>query len=386
MRAAGRVPLAWLNLTHDLGRSVWSLLGVAFAVFLMFVQTGFDNGIYDSLALLVTRLHADLFVVNRARFDVTPARPFPRDRLQQARGIDGVAAAYPVYVRPDGQWRTSVDGQPYEVRVVAYDPDQPVWADPAVNLLSRRLRKPETCLVDSLSHGPHGALRGGEWGELQGHRVQVVGSLALGTDLVYSGTLFLSLANYEAYLSRAGRTAPRIDQVELGLVQLEPGADREEIARRLRAHLPDDVDVYAKDEMVDRIRVFWQRNQPIGQLFLIGTVIGFLIGVMVCYQVLFTEILDQLPQYATLRAIGYGDRFLLATVLRQSLYLGGGAYAVGALGAALAQQLLRRITGFEMALTPGQALLVLALTLAMCALAGRIAVRAALEADPAEVF
>jgi putative ABC transport system permease protein len=384
--SGGRVPLAWLNLTHDPRRSVWALLGVAFAVFLMFVQTGFDNGIYDSLTLLVNRLDGDLYIINSARMDVTPARPFPRTRLWQARGVAGVAATYPIYLRHDGRWRTLADGQPYEVRVVAYDPDDPVWTDPLANSLSRQLRRPETCIVDSLSNGPHGALGPGQWGELQGRRAQVIGSIALGTNLVYSGTVFLSTASYVTYMSRQGRLAADLDQVELGLVKLRPGAPREETAQALRAHLPDDVEVLDKEAMAGRIRGFWLRNQPIGQLFLVGTVMGFLIGVMICYQVLFTEIHDQLPQYATLKAIGYDDRFLVRSVLRQSLLLGAGAFAIGAAGAVLAQQLLRRITGFEMALTPGQALVLLVLTLAMCALAGRIAVREALRADPAEVF
>src|SRR5262249_11918794 len=87
-------PLAWRNFSHNRTRLIGSLAGMTFAVGLMFVEMGFLNGMYDNPTRFVDRLNADLLIVHADKEAVIPVQPFPRRRLEQARGQPGVAAAY----------------------------------------------------------------------------------------------------------------------------------------------------------------------------------------------------------------------------------------------------------------------------------------------------
>jgi putative ABC transport system permease protein len=381
-----RVPLAWCILTHDRRRFAWSVAGVALGVFLMFVELGFLNGAYDSTTILLDALDADLILVNRLKEDMFPMEPFPRARLAQAAAVEGVAGAYPVYVFLDARWKNERDGAEHPVRVVAFEPDDPIWRRPDLRAQAALLRKPETCLLDAASRDYYGEIRAGARGELRGRRMHVVGTFSLGPDLVVDGTLVTGLDAYRSVLRDPGGGGPGAGQVELGVIRLAPDADPRRAGDALRAALPGDVAVLGREELIRRVHAYWRRNQPVGAVFAAGMAVGFGIGVMICYQVLFTEIADQRPQYATLKAIGHRDRFLVATVFRQGIYLALLAFAAGLVASALAYAALARLTGLQMWMTPPRVALVFALTVAMCALSAAIAVRRVVRSDPAEVF
>jgi putative ABC transport system permease protein len=114
--------------------------------------------------------------------------------------------------------------------------------------------------------------------------------------------------------------------------------------------------------------------------------VGFLVGIIICYQILYTIVGNYLPQFATLKAMGYSDRYLMGVVMQQgiSLALLGFLPAIG-----LAQflfEVVGRQTGLLMYLTPLRIAFILVLTVSMCVVSGTIAVRRILTADPAEVF
>src|SRR5262249_61657530 len=52
------------------------------------------------------------------------------------------------------------------------------------------------------------------------------------------------------------------------------------------------------------------KSRPINFIFTLGAAVGFLVGFAIVYQVLFTDVNNHLPQYATLKAIGYSDGYL----------------------------------------------------------------------------
>jgi putative ABC transport system permease protein len=134
------------------------------------------------------------------------------------------------------------------------------------------------------------------------------------------------------------------------------------------------------------VHAFWARNQSVGRVFGIGLAVGFLIGLMICYQVLFTDVIDQLPQFATLKAVGYDNAFLLRLAVDRGFFLGALALAAGLPIGAASYRLLERLTGLAFFLTPQRAALVAAASLLMCVAASVLATRKATGADPAEVF
>ena len=55
---------------------------------------------------------------------------------------------------------------------------------------------------------------------------------------------------------------------------------------------------------------YWTTRTGTGLIFGSGLVVSFIVGIMVLYQTLATQITRQLPQFATLKAIGYTNRYL----------------------------------------------------------------------------
>ena len=166
----------------------------------------------------------------------------------------------------------------------------------------------------------------------------------------------------------------------------DTGADPQEVKRRLAARLPDDVAVYTKAEMIERERNFWSHSTPIGYIFLLGTVIGFLVGMVICYQIINADIADHMPEFATLKAMGYRNRYFVGFVLMESVYLSLLSFVPGMLVSLGLYEALARSTGLLMILNVPRAASVLLLTLAMCVASGCLAMRKVLAADPAELF
>ena len=382
-----RVPLAWASLIHNRRRLVASLTGILGAALLMFVQIGFFNAMLDSQVALIRQLAADLVIANRLKATLIMNVPFPRRRVFQALAVDGVAGASPVSIELTASaWKNPLNGRTRNIRVLAFDPEHPFLATPEVERGRAALRRTDSALFDTASRREFGAIRPGARVELAGRAVDVVGLFRLGTDLSTEGTVLMSEANFARVFPARASAAGELESAELGLIGLAPGADPRAVQRALRAALPGDVAVYTREEFAAREMAWWQDNAPIGFVFGLGAAMGFAIGVVICYQVLFTEVTDHLPQFATLKAIGYTNRYLLGVVVRQAVWLS----ALGFLPAlAIAHVLygwLAAATGLQLSLTPGRVALVLLLTVAMSVLAGLIAVRRALAADPAEVF
>jgi putative ABC transport system permease protein len=381
------LPLAWLELTHDRRHLLTSVAGITFAVVLMYMQVGFLNGFYDSQVQLVRSLNGTLIITSKRKQVMLHNEPFPRKRIAQARAVAGVEAAYAVYVEQRvSVWKNLRDRRSRPIRVLAFDPDEPVFVLPEVREQAPLLRLPDTVLFDEASKAVYGPREVGVETELARRSVRVVGTFRLGTDFISDGNVIMSDTNFAKYFPDRHAPETTRDRVELGVVRVDPSADPGEVLQRLRRALPEDVVVLPKEEFSQREKEYWRHHTPLDFVFGLGSVLGFVVGVIICYQILFTDVLDHLPQFATLKAIGYPNRFLVKVVVQEALWLAVLGFIPG-LGLSYGlYQLLAAWTGLPMALTPGRIGLVLLLTVAMCLVAGLLAVRRALRADPAEVF
>jgi len=380
-------PLAWRNFSYSRTRLVGSLAGMTFAVILMFVEMGFLNGLFDNHTRFVDWLNADLLIVNADKEAVIPLQPFPRRRLEQVRGQPGVAAAYGLRLEEMHSFlKNDRDGSQWPMLIIGFDPTEPVFLIPEVQAASSQLTVRDTLLVDSEAKDFYGERLPGREAEVSGRRVRIVGTFPMGPDFRVDGTAMVSDRTFLDLFpdARTGEAVP--ERIEFGLVKLAPGASLRETRRALESVLPEDVRVLTKPEFADRIRVYWGASKPVGYVFGTGMVVGFLIGVTICYQILYTGILDHLPQYATIKAIGYDDAYLVRLVVEEALYLAVGGFAGGLLLTIVIYALLQAFTSVPMHLSFLRLAVVFVLTLVMCVASGLIAVRKAIEADPAEVF
>lgn len=381
-----RTFLGWLQLRHDRGRLVVALAGIAFADVLIFTQLGFRAALYDSNTRLNRVLRNDLVLLSPRAQNLQNLATFPRRRLLQARDVPGVADAQGVYLSTL-TWRNPQSRRNATVQVLGFDPDAVVLDLPGVQARQPLLKLPDTVLFDRGARGPYGAVISridrGETvtAEVDRRTLTLAGTFRLGASFGADATL---LASDQTFL----RLFPRRDpgSVSLGLLTLAPGADAEAVALRLRRHLPPDVTVLTAAGYVAFEQAYWQRASPIGVIFGLGTAMAFVVGVVIVYQVLSTDVNAHLQEYATFRAMGFRPRWLLLVVFEQSLVLATLGFIPGAVLPIGLYALAAQATALPIAMNASRAAFVFALTLLMCIASGAIATRRLQAADPAELF
>lgn len=403
------VPLAWSNLTHDKVRFALFTAGIGFAVVLMGVQLGIMNAMLDSNTVLLQDINADIILVNPGRKSLLFRETVNRRRAEQALQVEGVRGIEPLFVDYQlGMLRHTADDptartQTRRVRVVGVDPDSRLLNLPGVTASDwDRLRVPGTALYDRKSRkhpdqvnhpgeSAFGKLGDGVQTELAGRNITLIGNgFDLGFDFATDGTLVVSDRTYASWI-RAPYTPPGSDplaEIDLVGVRLEPGVNPDRVQTELQAKFASggDVDVLTRQQMVNREKWFWWTNTPIGFAFGAGVVLGFVVGMVICYQILSSDIADHVAEYATLKAIGYPNRYLSFVVLQESLILAAMGYIPGILVTLAMYAMLTKITGLPLELGFLRAGLVLALTVVMCSASAWLAVGKVKKVDPADVF
>lgn len=389
-------PLAWKNLVNDPRRLLLATAGVGFAAVLMFTQNGFRNALLDGPVALIETMECDLVAVSPARYMLPVNQRFPRALLRRAMADPAVDSVEPLLIERLLA-RVRVAGLPARpIRVISV-PQSPGWLRMEGVSESRELLKPAgTALIDRKTRTEYGFQfdRDGkplsQDVELANKRIDLVGSIELGTDFANEGTLLIGEKEFAHYFPLRGNGQP-LEVVDVGMIRLKDSIARDpsqiaSIADRLTSLAPGRWNVLSPDQLKNQETAFWREQTPIGKIFAVGTVMGFVVGVIICYQILFTNLQDAMPEFATLRAMGYPDRFFVGLVVRQSVFLS----LFGFIPAVFATQglfwLLEKYSGLPMLLTWGRMSTVLGLTTAMCLTSGLLALRKLLRADPASLF
>jgi putative ABC transport system permease protein len=387
-----RTPLAWLNTTSSFSKLCLASSGISFAVVLMFMQIGFLNGLFDSTVQLLRLVKADLVIISPARYTVPSEQRFEYGLLQRARSIEAVATAHPLYIdRAMAEIRV-IGHVSRSIRAIGVPDDSDIFIDPGTNAKVRLLQDAQHALVDRKSKAKYAfekndldKLKAQEI-ELSGKKIHMQDWVEIGTDFVYDGSIVITDRGVEQYFPFRNGPRPPLAAVDLGLVTLVPGVNPAEVKEQLQALLGDAIHVYDREALIRREIAFWGTNTPIGIIFSIGTVMGLLVGVIICYQILFTDIQDHLAEFATLKAMGYGPYYFLRFVMLQSFYLSIFGFLPGWFISVGLYEFLSEWTGLVMMLTPLRVLLVFFLTFLMCTISGALAVRKLWAADPATLF
>ncbi len=382
-----KVPLAWRNLTASKKRLAISTSGIVFAVLLMFMQIGFRNALLDSSVEMMKHLNGNMFLISSTKYRLLTSDSFPLRRVHQARGFPGVSRAWPLYIETEAAvWKSPVDRTSHTIRVLGFDPLDEVFTLRAVADQQRSLIRPDTVLFDDRSREFVGLPTPGTRTELSNRAIEIVGHFTLGADFAVDGNLITSDRTFERLFGKAQSRASRLALVEIGVLQIPESQSITAVQAGLQQSLGNDVVVLTRQEFMAFERRYWEKASPVGFVFGLGTVVGFVVGVMICYQILFTDLSDQLPQFATLKAIGYDNRYLRGVVLKQSMLLSIFGY-LPALGISfLLYGFISALTGLQMRLNGTLIGLMLGLTVSMCVMSGSLAVRKVLATDPAEVF
>jgi putative ABC transport system permease protein len=377
-------PLAWAQLSHQKVRTGVAMGGIAFANVLIFMQLGFVNLFAGGAILLPKHLHGDLFITNSEAKIINP-NTFDLTRLYQAAAFDGIIFAEPLYLRY-GTWAYNKDTISYDTRIFGYNPQIQLFDLPEINRQQSKLREPFTVLFDRLSRAELGpipaqmATKSTTSAMVNNQRLVVSGLFSLGCSFFLSeGNIITSDRTFaEMFGSNS------LQQVSLGIIRVKPGTNIIALKLGIEKAVPG-IKALTHQELEARELTFQAAN-PSSTIFNFGAMMGFIVGVAIVYQVLYSDVSDHLAEYATLKAIGYSNRALLLVIFQEAIFLAILGYIPGFIATLGMYQLLTTLTRLELIMTLNLALTVFILTLAMCLISAAIASNKLRAADPADVF
>jgi putative ABC transport system permease protein len=385
-KALKRTPVAWLQVSHNPLKLAIGVAGVGFSNLLMFFQLGLLDSIYNSQRKPIELLRADLVMVSAGYSNMGSLQRFDRSRLYQALGVAGVEGVSPLHVAR-ATWITPETRKSFDVFVYGVNLSRPSLAFPELEQDFSRLQPLRNALFDRNSKRQYGDIeaelkrQGLVTVEVNKKQLRIVDTFSLGSTFAADANLIVSDNTFFFLFPEKN---PR--QIEMGLIQLKPGVNPVAVQRALQPLMSKDVKVLTRVELSNLELNYWKRNSSVGFIFSLGVLVGFVVGSIIVYQILFSDVMNSLPQYATLKAMGYTDLYVISIVIQQSAILAVVGFIPGVLTSMGLYWMLASITKLSVFMTTARALQVLLLTFVMCVGSGALATRKLVQLDPADVF
>ncbi len=376
--------VAWRILTYQKGRTALAVGGIFVAILLIFVELGFFVAVPQGGLLVYKHMRFDLLVTSNRYAYQTESGFFARARLDQVRANPDVAQANAVYIG-NAKWQDPQGGKRIDATVIGFDPGSDVFSVPDLIAQKQVLERPDTVLVDRQTRSIFGPLDTGRVIDLGGHKVTIGGRYTLGTGFLGLAVVAASEDTFFRIFGTGPRPRPR-DTVNLGLITLKPGADPGKIARALREVLPQDTQVLTRDQLDANEIAFWTTKTGTGLIFGSGLVVAFIVGIMILYQTLATQITRQLPQFAMLKAIGHTNRRLEAIVLIEAMLVMLAAFLPAVAVSLWLYGVIRAQTLLPVTMSPVELGGVFVVAVVMSAISAMLSLVRLRRADPAEIF
>ncbi|MEL6439193.1 MAG: ABC transporter permease DevC [Cyanobacteria bacterium J06621_8] len=381
-----RIPLGWLQLKHDKFRFLTALSGIVFADILIFMQLGFMNALYSSNTQYPRKINGDIILTSTQATNFNRPYTFPRRRIYQAMDVPGVESVKPIYIN-SLNWRNPQTKKKTSLMVLGFDPTQEIFDLPEVNQQLDLVKMPDTVLFDRASRGEYDQvikqIEQGQTVTTESDRstITIAGLFSVGASFADDGTLITSEQNFMRLFPRK-----QPGMVSIAIINLAASQDPETVSAALNNYLTDDVQAYTFEEYYDSELTYIKNNTAIGFVFTLGTLMGFIVGIVIVYQVLSTDVNDHMAEYATFKAMGYKNSYLLLVVFEEALILSLIGFIPSVAIAAGLYQLTAAATALPIVLPASRAVTVLIMTILMCSISGAIATRKLQSADPADIF
>ena len=384
---ARAVRYAWLQLTHEKLKLLAAVFGITFAVVLVFMQLGLRSALFDSSVRVHRGMDYDLVMLSPRTIFLARTESFPRSRLYQVAGLEEVESVSPVYVFLARFFYDRTPETHRMILVLGIDPTDDNFQLRGVADHLSRLKQPDSVIIDRFSRAEFApVVTDFEQNlpvrlQLNERTAKVIGLYELGTSFGIDASVLTTDLNFQRIFP--GRPPGNI---ELGLIRLSSDSDPVAVQGQIKDFLPNDVLLLTREEFVQREVDYWSGSTPIGYVFTLGAVIGTIVGLIIVYQILFSDVQSHLAEYATLKAMGYTGGFLKGLIIREAVYLSVLGF-VPALGLSyLLYDQAAQATQLPMEMTLERALVVFVVTVLMCSFSGLLAIRKLNSLDPAEVF
>jgi putative ABC transport system permease protein len=382
---ANRLPIAWFLLLRFPRKFITAVAGIVFATVLILSQLGLRAALFDSSISIFKNLNADLVVINKSSIGSLSLLPFQNSRLKIFDRYPEVAHTAPIrysFVR----WRFNDADEVRPAIMVGYDPRIPTFNQEDILDQQSRLLLPGRILFDELSRkefGPRKSKFKSQQPDLafvNYQRVRVAGFVRIGVSFSYDACFLASLPTFEAIsYDIPGR-------VEIGLVKLNPGIDAGVFLTQIKNDIPEDVRVFRKQDFLEFEKQYWDQSKPIGFVFFFNSVLGFIVGLTIFYQILYTDVVNQLPAFSMMLALAHTQLRLRLIVFQESFYLAAIGYPVGVLLCSGVFQVINASTGLDVKITISRAIICFLVIVLMSTCSALMAMLKLDDANPIEVF
>ncbi|MEH6522495.1 ABC transporter permease DevC [Sulfitobacter sp.] len=382
----GRLPIGWLQLTHSRGRFIAAVAGVAFANLLVFMQLGIMGALNTSTVAPYAMLNADIILSSEDGNTLTDDGHIPRARMFQALGVAGVNDATPLFI--GNLPFTLKDGSSVSLLSFGMDVAKPDFTTPDIAASLDRLSIENTALLDKETRGmPQSVIEDLAQGrpfsfETGGDTLQAIGTMEVGGGFLADGMMMMSDQTFLRVFPNRNSGAPNHI-----LIQTDDGISIDTVLTRLQNILPaNNLRIQSVTGSAANDLAYMSTERPTGIIFGFGVFMGILVGLVIVYQVLSTDVADHLREYATFKAMGYGQPFFLGIVFEEAIILAVLGFVPGFLVSMALYAGLVSVTGLPVAMNASRAILVFLGTLTACTVSGAIATRRLANADPADLF
>lgn len=377
--------LAWRQLTHERAKLIAAVLGVLFACVLVFMQLGFRDSLITSAGSAPLKMRADLFLVHKQTEALWRTVPFERSELMRAKGHPAVETVYPLYMGL-GQFKNMVTHTKRTLMVYGADPDAHMIESKTLQEYAPRLRLPDHIMFDVASRPEFGPVKdllakGQNVTEINDHKVTISGTFRMGTSFAADGNAVTSDTNFMRIFP-----SHNLSKVDVGFIRLKPGSNITQVQNDLRQKLNETVHVFTFPQLVKFEQDYWNNNAPIGLIFGFGVIMGLVVGMVIVYQILFTDITNHLNEYATLKAMGYRHSYLVVVVFASALLLALLGFIPGFLISLKLYAMMEKAIYIPFPMPLSKILTVLGFIVGMCSFAGLLAIRKLRAANPADLF
>jgi len=371
------VDLARKNLLHDKLRFFITVMGVAFAVTLVFVQVGLFLGLLSNSTVVIEHMSADLWVTSKNTPNVDFSHTFPESYVERVRSVPGVAKADNLILSfvqislPTGAQESM------EVYAMKNFRDWNLPWNYTGNV--EDLRRGPYFMLDDSAVKRFGTFEVGDYREIVDNRMQIIGKTHGALSFTTTPLAFVDYDRMQAISSALLR-----NRTNYIVVKLAPGADLERVRADIKSRLPYN-DVWTSKEWAARSRNYWVQSTGLGLNMILTVFLGVLVGVVVVAQTLYTSTMEHLKEFGTVKAIGGSNGDIYKILAKQAVI---SAVAGFGFGAAFAYGLKPVMAKIALHLIIPQQFLgvVLAGTIAMCLAASMLSFRKIASIDPALVF
>ncbi len=388
-----RTSLARRNLAHQPARTLVSVVGIGFAILLMYMQLGFLGSVGDTATNVYRRLEGDVVVRSPEYLHAYDPRSIDEAVFERLLAMPEVVEAFPLDLALT-KWQSPTSGQFRGVAAMGVDVDRNPLQLPELEDKWSLLHRPDHVLVDRTSRADFGPVDGVQFGaadvgrttDVMGREVRIAGTFEMGTGLAANGAILLSRDGFRRI------TPVEAGEVSMAVVKFTPNVNPKQGASLIRQRLRGAAGplayatVLTMDEAIAAEKRRWYTETPIGMIFALGVALAVVVGGVICYMVLASDVIAHLPEYATLKAIGYTDGYLARTLLAQASYLAVLALPPATLAALVLYAVTSQLAGVMIRMTWEWLLLVTVLAFAMCSLSGLLALRKLAKAEPASLF